>query len=151
VPWPRIETGFGGPLGFAAGIATTMVVVAAGATRHPGAGLVAVVVTVAVVSAVTTCAGAAMTAATCWALYAGFVLGRAGQLVLTESSARALLVLLVTGVVATALGAAARLAHTSRHVGSRAGGSPTELNTSPSPSGSFAAWSRRHAGTRHGG
>jgi len=83
LPWPRIELGFGAPLGFAAGIATTMAAVAAGATHSPGAGLIALAVAVAAVSAVTTCAGAVMTAATCWALYAGFVLGRAGQLVLT--------------------------------------------------------------------
>jgi len=77
-----------------------------------------------------------MTAATCWALYAGFVLGRAGQLVLTEPSGRALLVLLVTAVVATALGAAARLAFAAarRRPDNHPGASPTGVGTGTSPS-----------------
>jgi hypothetical protein len=108
--WPRLEVGFGFPLGFVAGIVTTMVAVAAGATHDPGAALVALAVVVGVVSAVTTVAGAVATGAASWALYDGFVLGRAGHLVLVGSSAQAAVVLLATAVTATAAGVAVRFA-----------------------------------------
>lgn len=108
VSWPRLEVGFGFPLGFAAGSVTTMVAVAAGATHVPAAALVALAATVACASAVTTTAGAVATGAACWALYDGFVLGRAGHLVLTEYSAQAAALLVVVALVATAVGAAFR-------------------------------------------
>jgi hypothetical protein len=107
-PWPRIEIGFGFPLGLAAGSVTTMVAVAAGATHEPVAALIALAVTAAVVSAVTTTAGAVATGAACWALYDGFVLGRAGHLVLAGSSAHAAMLFLAAAVGATAVGAAIR-------------------------------------------
>jgi hypothetical protein len=56
------------------------------------------------VSAVTTVWGAVATAAWCWGFYAGFILGRAGELALDERSAQAALVLGVVALVASTLG-----------------------------------------------
>jgi hypothetical protein len=103
----RLTGGFGSALGFAAGIVVTTASVAGGAAGHPGLGLVALAVTVAGVSAVTTVWGAVATAAWCWAFYAGFILGRAGELAWDERSAQAAVVLGVVALVASTLGSKA--------------------------------------------
>jgi hypothetical protein len=74
--------------------------VAGGAAGHPALGLVALAVTVAGVSAVTTVWGAVATAAWCWGFYAGFILGRAGDLAWDTRSAQAAVVLGVVALVA---------------------------------------------------
>jgi hypothetical protein len=83
---PRIPGPVGSAAGFAAGIVATIIASGAGAIGQPGVGLAIVALAVAAVSALTTVAGALATAAQCWLLYAGFIMGRSGNLVLNDSS-----------------------------------------------------------------
>jgi hypothetical protein len=99
----RIDGGFGFPLGFAAAVAATAVSICAGATRHHGFSLGMLVVVVAVVAAVTTARAAMGTAAVAWALHAGFVLGRLGQLVFTPESVHAALALVAVALISSIL------------------------------------------------
>lgn len=103
-----VPGGFGLPLGFTAGIFVTTVAVAAGATSRPGWSVAALAVTVAGVSAVTTPAAALGTAAVCWCVHDGFVLGRRGDLVFTAASAEAAALLIATALAVVALAALVR-------------------------------------------
>ncbi|MBY8848610.1 hypothetical protein [Saccharothrix longispora] len=69
-------TAHGSALGFAGGVAVTAL-----AGSWPPAALAGLVAVVAAVSWWTTPAGAALTAAQCWGLYASFVVGHEGHLV----------------------------------------------------------------------
>jgi hypothetical protein len=110
-----IDNGFGFPLGFAAAVAATVVSIGAGATRHHGYSLGMLVVVVAVVAAVTTMRAAMGTAAVAWALHAGFVLGRLGQLVFTPESAYAAMALAAVVLISSVLATALTHATTARH------------------------------------
>jgi len=111
---------FGFALGFATGVPVTILAVAAGATSHPVWALITLTVAVAAVSAVTTLGAALGTAAVCWSLHSGFVLGRRGDLVFTAGSLRAAVVLVLTAgtfvVVASAVRAGLAWRHT-RQIG----------------------------------
>jgi small basic protein len=85
--WPRISGPLGSAAGFAAGIAATVLASIVGATNHHEIGLFALALAVAIVSALTTILGALATGLQCWLLYASFIVGRSGHLVLDESSA----------------------------------------------------------------
>ncbi|WP_310311881.1 hypothetical protein [Saccharothrix longispora] len=69
-------TAHGSALGFAGGVGVTAL-----AGSWPPAALAGLVAVVAAVSWWTTPAGAALTAAQCWGLYASFVVGHGGHLV----------------------------------------------------------------------
>ncbi|MCP2261973.1 hypothetical protein LX15_005700 [Streptoalloteichus tenebrarius] len=101
---PRLSGGYGSALGFGVGVLTTTAAVAGGAAGAPWLGLVASAVAVLAVSVVTTLPGAALTAAQCWGLHAGFVLGRAGAVALDERAARAAAVFLAAALLGTGLG-----------------------------------------------
>ncbi|SHG58299.1 hypothetical protein [Streptoalloteichus hindustanus] len=101
---PRLAGGYGSALGFGVGVLTTTAAVAAGAAGAPLLGLTALAVAVFAVSAVTTLPGAVLTAAQCWGLHAGFVLGRAGAIAVDGPAARAAAVLLAAALLGTGLG-----------------------------------------------
>ncbi|WP_103352079.1 hypothetical protein [Amycolatopsis sp. CA-128772] len=93
--------GFGFPFGCAAAVAAVIVADLAGATGHPWYALVTLgaVVTTTAYRSPPPAAGVAVVA---WALHAGFVLGRLGELTFDPASALAALVLttaLVTGTL----------------------------------------------------
>lgn len=92
--------GFGFPLGFGAGIGVTMVAVAAGAASHHVWSVLALAATTAAVSSVTTVPAALATAAACWCLHSGFVLGRYGQLVFTREALEAAALFVVAALLA---------------------------------------------------
>lgn len=73
--------------------------VAAHATDHPLWSVGALAVTTAVIATVTTLPATLATAAVCWALHAGFILGRHGVLQLSPESAGAAGVLAAVAVV----------------------------------------------------
>lgn len=98
----------GYPLGFAAAIVVTIVAVAAHGTGHPEWVLAALTATVAAVATVTTFPAALATAAVAWALQAGFVLGRLGDLVFTVASLAAAVALLTAALVAYTAATAVR-------------------------------------------
>ena len=96
--------GFGFPLGFAASTVAVLGAAAVGAFAHPVAVLATLAVVTAVVSATTTLPAALGTAAVSWGLYSGFVVDQLGQLTLDGRTALAALVLasvalLTVGVV----------------------------------------------------
>ena len=98
---PPVSGAVGYPLGFLAAVTVTVVAVAAHGTAHPQWTLMALSSTAAAVAAVTTLRAALATGAISWALHAGFVLGRHGELTFTATSAAA----------AAALGAAVALGY----------------------------------------
>lgn len=102
--WPRVRALYGAGLGFAGGIVAT-IVSAAGDLVDP---LSAPVLVVAVVSALTTVAGAFLAGLYSWLLHASFILGHGGELVLSGPSGYAAAVLAGTAMLATAAGAAVR-------------------------------------------
>ena len=103
-------TGWAGyPAGFAAAVGVTLVAVAAHGAGHPQWTLGALAVVAAAVAALTTLPAALATAALCWALHAGFVLGRYGDLALTAGSARAAALLVAVALLAWGVAAAVRL------------------------------------------
>ncbi|ONI82884.1 hypothetical protein ALI144C_17625 [Actinosynnema sp. ALI-1.44] len=102
--WPRLGALYGAGLGFAGGIVAA-VVSAVGGLVDP---LSAPVLVVAVVSAVTTGAGALLAGLQSWLLYASFVIGHGGELELSGLSFQSAVVLAGTAVIATAAGAAIR-------------------------------------------
>jgi hypothetical protein len=106
----RIPGGFGFPFGVAAGVGATALTVAVGATAHPVRSLVALVAVVDASAVLTTLGATAATAAFCWCLQAGFVLGRQGDLVFTAESGRDALVLALSAVAAAGFAAAIRAA-----------------------------------------
>ena len=88
---------------FASAIVVTAVAVAAGATHHPVAALLPLLMLTAAVSMWTSWVGALATAWICWALDSGFVLGREAQLTFSPGSQQAAL-LLVAVALAGGLG-----------------------------------------------
>jgi hypothetical protein len=100
---------FGFPLGAAAATLVTIAAVAAGATDHPAAAMIALAVCVAAVAVVTTPAATLGTAAVCWLLQAGFVVGREGAVSVTTRSGREAAVLAAVAVGAIAVTGAVRL------------------------------------------
>jgi hypothetical protein len=102
--WPRIAGPLGSAAGFAAGIVATIVAALAGAAGRPGIGLATMALAVAAVSAVTTVVGALATAAQCWLLYGGFIVGRSGSLVLNDSSIEIAGLFGIVALAATGLG-----------------------------------------------
>jgi mannose/fructose/N-acetylgalactosamine-specific phosphotransferase system component IIC len=90
---PPVSGWIGYPLGFLATVVVTIGAVAVQGTAHPDWVLGGLAVTVALVSAVTVLRAALATASVAWALQAGFVLGRHGELVFTPRSLVAMVVL----------------------------------------------------------
>lgn len=109
LPPPPLPGAFGLPLGFAAGIVATLVAVATGATEHPARSVVLLAITVAAIAALTSPAAAFGTAALCWCLDDGFVLGRAGGLVATPRGEVAAVVLVATALTAVVSATAVRV------------------------------------------
>lgn len=102
-------TGWAGyPAGFAAAVGVTMVAVAAHGAGHPQWTLGALALAAAAVAAITTLPAALATAVLCWALHAGFILGRYGDLALTAASARAGAVLVGVALLARVVAGAVR-------------------------------------------
>ncbi|MFD9894758.1 hypothetical protein ACFWY9_35895 [Amycolatopsis sp. NPDC059027] len=111
----RIPGGFGFPLGCVALVVAALAAAVAGAGAHPAYALVAFVPVVLAIGFSTTVFAAAGTAVIAWAVYSGFVLGRAGGLVFDAAAGRAALVLgaaLVTGLGGGLLVRAVRNART---------------------------------------
>lgn len=100
---PPLDGDFGFPIGAAAGVVVTIIAVAAGATAHPWLGLSALAVVSAAMAAVTGLWASLATAAVCWALHAGFVLGRHGALVFDGRSGRSAVVLAAVTVLTFAM------------------------------------------------
>ncbi|GGM82182.1 hypothetical protein GCM10012275_61050 [Longimycelium tulufanense] len=101
---PRLRALDGSALGFGTGLLATTLVVLLGATRFPTVGLVLVLAVVLGVAAVTTVPGATLVAAQCWGLYAGFLLGRAGEIVWDERGGWAAAVLFAAALLASVVG-----------------------------------------------
>jgi hypothetical protein len=99
---PKAGEGFGFPLGFCGAVAAALAAVAAGATGHHAYSLLALAAVVAVVAAKASLRAAFGTAAVAWGLQAGFVIGRAGQVVFDAESARDAAVFLGAGLAAGA-------------------------------------------------
>jgi hypothetical protein len=114
----RVGVSLPGPLGLTAGfvasIAVTMLAWAFGAGRDPRVGLVLLTITAIAVGAVTTVPGAIGAGALCWAFYSGFVLDRLGSLTLDRGGGQALLTIVLSAMVASAV---ARLVRWARAVG----------------------------------
>src|SRR5262245_50855807 len=92
-PAPPVDGGFGYPLGFVMAVTVTIMAIAAHTTGHPLWSVGALAVTTAAVAAVTTLPAALATAGMCWALHAGFVLGRHADLQFSPASGIAAAVL----------------------------------------------------------
>ncbi|MCE7008909.1 hypothetical protein LWC34_39780 [Kibdelosporangium philippinense] len=101
--WPRISGALGSAAGFGAGIFATLVASLAGANTHTEIGLFALALAVAGVSAITTVVGALATCVQCWLLYAGFVVGRSGSLVLDDASAETAGLFTIIALAATGI------------------------------------------------
>ncbi|TVT61649.1 hypothetical protein FNH05_02490 [Amycolatopsis rhizosphaerae] len=87
-PGVPLPGGFGFPLGVVLTTLATLVTIAAKGTGHPLWPVLALAVTVATLSAVTSPPAVAGIAVVAWALQDGFVLGREGALVFTSASAQ---------------------------------------------------------------
>ena len=99
---PPLSGWTGYPLGFVAAIAVTLGAVAGHGADYPQWSLGALAVTAATIAALAT-------AALCWALDAGFVLGRHGSLAFTAASARAVAVLAVAALAGYTVASVVRL------------------------------------------
>jgi hypothetical protein len=84
---PHFDGSVGTAVGFTVAVLVTLGAVVGGDSAHPGSGLVALAVGVALVAMFSTLSGAVFTAALCWGCYAGFLLGRHGVLVFDRASA----------------------------------------------------------------
>jgi len=104
---PLRGTGF--PVGFCAATVVTCLAIAAGGTDHPQWTLAALAGTAAVIAAVTTTPAALSTAAVCWAMHSGFVLGRRGELVFTADAAVAAVVVAAAALLGLTVGTVLRL------------------------------------------
>ncbi len=89
--------------GFVASIVMTMLAWAFGAGSDPRVGLVLLTLTAIAVGAMTTVPGAIGAGALCWAFYSGFVLDRAGTLTFDRGGGQALLTILLSAMVASAV------------------------------------------------
>jgi hypothetical protein len=105
---PPLSGWAGYALGFVAAVSVTLVAVAAHGSGHPLWSLGALAATAAAVAAVTTLPGALATTALCWALDAGFVVGRHADLAFTAGTARAALVLAVAALAGYAVASVVR-------------------------------------------
>ncbi|RZS31159.1 hypothetical protein EV193_11538 [Herbihabitans rhizosphaerae] len=103
----RVTGWFGFPLGFASAIVATILAVAIGATGHPIASVLLHIVVIAVTS---TAPAALATAVTCWAMHAGFVLGRHGELATSGQAGHDAFVLLLNTLIVATLVSVARTA-----------------------------------------
>jgi hypothetical protein len=110
--WPRLPALYGSALGFGGAIVAT-IVSATGALLDPLSGPVLAIVAV---SAVTTVFGALATALQAWLLYAGFLVGSAGEVAFTATTAVAAVILVASAGVATVGGAVVRWAQRPRPV-----------------------------------
>ncbi|MTD56229.1 hypothetical protein [Amycolatopsis pithecellobii] len=108
-PAPPVSGRFGFPLGFAAGIGATILMVAAGATARPGWSVAMLVVVVAGIAALSTPAAAFGTAVLAWCLHDGFVLGRHGNLVFTPAAGAVAAIFAGAALVAITIAALVRL------------------------------------------
>lgn len=95
-------------IAFGSAILVTAAAVAVGATHHPVAELLPLLLVRAAVSIWTSWAGAITTAWICWALDSGFVLGREAQLTFSTGSQQAALVLVVAALAGGLGGRAVR-------------------------------------------
>lgn len=109
VPTPPVPGGFGFPFGVLLATTVTVLAVAAGATTHPDLAVVALAGTTATVAAVSTLRATLGTAAVAWALHAGFVLGRHGELAFTAHATLDAIVLCATAVFAFIVATAIRV------------------------------------------
>jgi hypothetical protein len=105
---PPLGGDFGFPLGAVAGVLATIIAVAAGATAHPWLGLSILAVVSAATAVITSLWASLATAAVCWALHAGFVLGRYGDLVFDSRSGQAAVVLAAVTVITFAVASIVR-------------------------------------------
>jgi hypothetical protein len=126
LPAPPVSGWIGYPLGFVAAVAVTIVAVAAHATDHPLWSVAALAVT---------------TAAVCWMLHAGFVLGRHGDLQFSSASTGAAALLVAVAMIAHAAGLAVRvgLRASQRTVAVPRPGGPVTRRLSGSTNGSASA------------
>jgi hypothetical protein len=88
----------------------TAAAVAMDATGHPERAVIALAVTVALTASATTTAAVVGTAVVGWFLFAGFVVGREGQVALTAQSGRAAVVLAAVAISCAGVVVAARWA-----------------------------------------
>jgi hypothetical protein len=107
--------GFGFPLGFALGIAATALALALGAAAQPILSVVAMVAVVDFTAMVTTVGATLATAAVCWCLHAGFVLGQHGELVFTAQARGDAIVLVVSALAVLAFASTVRAARAPLH------------------------------------
>jgi hypothetical protein len=105
---PPVSGRLGYPLGFAVAIAVMEVTVVARGTEHTWVALGVLAVTVAAVAAVTTLRAALAGAVFTWGLFAGFLVGRHGELAFTWSSAVGAVVLPVAVLAGYGLSAVVR-------------------------------------------
>jgi uncharacterized membrane protein len=121
---PPLHGWLGYPVGFVAAIVVMTAAVAAHGTDHPLWTLTVLAGTEAVIAALATLRAGVASAAFCWAVYAGFVVGRGGELALTGASLRAAVVLVAVTVAAFAAATAARLVHARPHASQTIGSRP---------------------------
>ncbi len=100
---PLLRGGLGLAAGFLGGAVAT---VAAGVSGVGG--LFLPIIAVAVIAALTTMIEAIVAAVFCWAFYAGFVLGRAGDLAVDDRAQSGLVALLAVAVLSCGIAAVAR-------------------------------------------
>lgn len=99
--WPSapLPGASGFALGFATGLVLVAVATATGLRDSPAGSLIAFAALVAGISAVTTARAALANMVVCWALYASFVIGYEGDLVINTQSVFAAEVLGLTAIV----------------------------------------------------
>ncbi|HEV8556485.1 MAG TPA: hypothetical protein VGR06_08840 [Actinophytocola sp.] len=105
---PPVPAGIGFPLGFLAAVVAATAAVGGGATAHPDLALVALIGVVVAIAAVSTLGATLGTAAVSWALQAGFVLGRHGDLALTTRALRDAIILAAAALLAAVVTALIR-------------------------------------------
>lgn len=106
--------GFGFPLGFATGLLLVAGFIATGATDRHNWPLIALALVVAAVSATTTITASLATAVVHWALYASFVVGHQGDLVISPRTAEVAAILTLIAISTATLANRVRTAQ-SRH------------------------------------
>jgi hypothetical protein len=114
-PQPPVPGGFGFPFGVALAVVAAFGAVAAGAAGQPVLSLVAMVAVVDVIALASTTGATLATAAVCWSLQAGFVLGRHGDLVFTAQSGHDALVLGLSALAGIAFASTVRATRTPLH------------------------------------
>ena len=125
-----VPGGFGFPLGLVTGLLLVVGFIAAGATSQAIWPRIALVLAVAAVSATTTVCASLATASVHAALYAGFVVGQRGDLVLNARSAQFASVLVLVAIGDAALASGVRTAH-SQHA--ERGRGPSEVGRGTAP------------------